>query len=187
MNKKSVLLIISALMFVGCAMEEDEIRKAVEEYQALNMNDFSSYEFVSLTLDSAMTQAHNINESKTLYQKNLEQYKPMLKEVEADNRRFGGGFEDFIRRYQNQMEKDRKVVERLDSLLQGLGEQANSVACFVYNYSYRENNEFGARVLRVAKLYMTPELEVKTIALERGKELVTCNQLEATEEILEQY
>lgn len=186
MNKKSAFSIITALILVSCATEEDRVRKAVEEYQALSMNDFSSYEFVSLTFDSAMTQAHNINQRLDQYRESLQRYKNHLADAEGDVRLFGAGFEEFAEHWKKEIDKNQRITSQLDSMILSFGDKASTVACSIYSYTYRENNEIGAKVLRSAKLYMTPELEVKRIALDSGSELLTCNELPAYLEIVKE-
>jgi hypothetical protein len=152
------------------------------------MNDFSSYEFVSLTLDSAMTQADNLKEridkirsSLKFSEEGIERAKGMPSLL-----REGGFYESQVSIYQEAVERDRRILSELETLLASLGEQANEIACNVYSYTYRENNEVGAKFLRSGKLYLTPELEVKRKALDSGSELLTCNELPAYFEILKE-
>lgn len=187
MNIKSALSIIIALLLIGCATEEDRVRKAVEEYQALNMNDFSSYEFVSLSLDSAITHAHNISWRQAKNAEFLEYWKESLKEDEERDRELKSFaqpqraklWEPLIQQNKTRIDELNKFSARLDSLLQALGDQANETACEVFDYSYREKNELGAIVLRKTKLYVTPELKVEWIALDSESELPPCNELPA--------
>jgi hypothetical protein len=186
MNKKSAYNIITVLILVSCATEEDKIRKAVEEYQALNMNDFSSYEFVSLSLDSVITHAHNISRSLASNKESLEYWKGKIISHEDFIRDMRGSSVEFEveKEWKGFIQRDNLVIERLnkfslqlDSLYKSLGDQANSAACEVYDYSYREKNEMGATVLRKTKLYMTPELKVEWIALGEENQKTTCNEL----------
>jgi hypothetical protein len=186
MSVNSAFSVITAIILIGCATEEDKIRKAVEEYQALNMNDFSSYEFVSLTLDSAITHAHNISSSIAHNIENLEYWKNSLKgneEFYQDLKGFRVQLEG-AKKWEEFIEGDKKIIEglnyvsfQLDSLLNSMGAQASSKACEVYDYSYREKNEFGVVVLRKTKLYLTPELKVEWIALNDENQKRTCNEL----------
>jgi hypothetical protein len=186
MSVNSALSVMMVLFLVSCATEEDRVRKAVEEYQALNMNDFSSYEFVSLTLDSTITQSQNINHRLNQRRESLQRYKDHLANAEEDVRLFGASFKQFAQHWEKEIDENQRITSQLDSLLLSLGDKANIVSCTIYSYTYRENNELGAKVLRSGKLYLTPELEVKRIALDSDSELLTCNELPAYLEIVKQ-
>jgi hypothetical protein len=192
MSTKSAFSVITAIILIGCATEEDKIRKAVEEYQALNLNDFSSYEFVSLSLDSAITHAHNISWRLAKIEEQLEYWKESLKFNERHHRDLKSidpqlsrvVWEPLIQQTKNRIHELNRFSAQMDSFRLALGDQANSTACEVYDYSFRETNELGAKVLRKTKLYITPELKVEWIALDGDSRLLACNELPAFLEIL---
>jgi hypothetical protein len=190
MNRYVASGIVSALILIGCDSSEDRVRKAVETYQELNMNDYKSYEFVSLTLDSNITHSQNIEWWLSLNREEIARNEEGLKEDE-DFLKFLSSPIYYSRAHDELIELTKQNISRkkvniesvnshsvkLDSLRESMGDKINTTACIVYSYSYREKNELGAVVLRRTKLFITPDLRVVHIAIDEDSKPGPCNSL----------
>lgn len=208
MKLKTYLLIILALSFLACANKEtkkqltelkieltqqDIVRKNAEDYVKPKMNDPDSYEFAELLITDSVMYSDNIKNSKEWYQGILDFEKDQLayeKRMKIHKSKYPSIYsEEKVAKYKANIMKYDNILAEIDSIELKLGEKVNEVASYRYIFTFRENNEFRARVIKeyIIQTKPSPGFEVLTLTDDEDQLLVSPNSFPGYIEMMEKY
>ena len=175
-----IVTIIIGCCVVSCSFkapsQADIIRKNVEAYLKENMNDPDSYEFVSLMLIDSVLYQDNVNYRKNMFGEYAQFAQDLL---EQSNKRFEEFadiyYEEEIEKYKAEISRNELIIEKIDSIANGLGERLNEVASYTYLFKFRGNNAFGSKILNECYLQTDPAPEFNIINLTDDKDKIFLN------------
>jgi hypothetical protein len=178
-----ILIGLIALITIGlnsCSdkkQNRDEIvKRNAEEYLKANMNDPKSYEFVNLVLIDSIFYSDNIQYRKEVFSKYIEDDKDELNRIESYKIDLPSMYdENEIDELKVKISKNEKILLKIDSLENKLGNKKNEVASYTYVFSFRGNNALGAKVLNEYILQTTPSPDFKVINMTDDKDKVYLN------------
>lgn len=144
--KKIILLICAITALCSCGgsdnQNEKKVREVVEAKLKTEMNDWSSYEFVSLEVVDTIKYIDNINFRKKDFKERIEREK--------------GSHINFS----NSIEKDSLILIGIDSIQNAMGDKVNEDAAYLYDYKFRGKNKLGAVILEEYLIYISPNWEI---------------------------
>lgn len=144
--KKIILLICAITALCSCGgsdnQNEKKVREVVEAKLKTEMNDWSSYEFVSLEVVDTIKYIDNINFRKKDFKERIEREK--------------GSHMNFS----NSIEKDSLILIGIDSIQNAMGDKVNEDAAYLYDYKFRGKNKLGAVILEEYLIYISPNWEI---------------------------
>jgi hypothetical protein len=182
--KKTALLIGLGIVLTSCNLFTDPVRKSAEAYLMENLNDPSSYEFVSLVPTDTITYLENIDGRLEDFQRDLDRALSQLDFYSSEIAReealgytssMTEWFTEQVETEQKNVDMNTSLVAGIDSIKTALGDRVNGVACYEYEFTYRANNAMGGLTLNRATLQITPDNEVITVAETPGKKIVYPN------------
>lgn len=184
-------LSILLLIFSSCSekklSQKEMVKKNAEQYLKQRLDDPESYEFVELKFRDSVLFKDNI-EREIKYQKsNLDFDKNQLKkqkEYKAEG--FSLFNEEEYKEYKNKVEKGKRIIQRIDSVKNELGEEANNVAAYSYFFKFRANNKLGAKTLHtyVVQTKPGPNFEIINMTGDKGKIILNPNRFPGYNEIM---
>lgn len=144
--KKIILLICAITALCSCGgsdnQNEKKVREVVEAKLKTEMNDWSSYEFVSLEIADTIKYIDNINFRKKYFKERIKREK------------------DSPINFSNSIERDSLILIRIDSIQNLMGDKVNEDAAYLYNYKFRGKNKLGAVILEEYLIYISPNWEI---------------------------
>ena len=152
------------------------------------MNDPESYEFVELKLFDSVLYKDNIKYRKNHFQQNID--------LDSSNLEFQLKINTLDPSIFNQEEIDeliasikrnREILADFDSIETTLGERINEVASYTYLFKFRENNSYGAKVLKEYILQTDQDFNVINLASDKDELYVTPNVFPGYEDIIKKY
>lgn len=156
--KKIILLICTITALCSCGeagnQNEKKVREVVEEKLKTEMNDWSSYEFVSLEVLDTIKYIDNINFRKEYFKSNIDMKRPMYEKTNDEL---------------YSIKKDSIILAGIDSIQNLMGDKINEDVAYLYNYKFRGKNKLGAVILEEYLIYISPNWEVIQMTNDRKK------------------
>ena len=184
-----------ALVSIGltsCAEKEptrDEIvKKNAEEYIKSKMNDPKSYEFVKIELVDSILYSDNIEYRKENFKRDMEYDQSSLERLERYKTEIPSMYDEKeVEELNLKIEKNIRILTKIDSLASELGERKNEVASYTYIFSFRGNNALGAKILNKYAVQTDPAPEYKIINMtdEKDKMYLNPNDFPGYREMIE--
>ena len=184
-----------ALVSIGltsCAEKEpnrDEIvKKNAEEYIKSKMNDPKSYEFVKIELVDSVLYSDNIEYRKEYFKRKMEYDQSSLEREESDKTEFPILYDEKrVQELNSKIEKNKRILTKIDSLASELGERKNEVASYTYIFSFRGNNALGAKILNeyAVQTDQAPEYKIINMTDEKDKMFLNPNDFPGYREMIE--
>lgn len=144
--KKIILLICAITAICSCGgsdnQNEKKVREVVEAKLKTEMNDWSSYEFVSLEVLDTIKYIDNINFRKKYFKESIKREK------------------DSPINFSNSIERDSLILIGIDSIQNLMGDKVNEDAAYLYKYKFRGKNKLGAVILEEYLIYISPNWEI---------------------------
>lgn len=153
------LVIIELISCTGKQPTQDEIvMKNAEEYVKSKMNDPESYEFVKIELIDSVLFKDNIQLQRGYFSQDIDKDRRLLEIKERYKTD-----EQEVQDLKAEIEKNEKILFKIDSLESELGDRKNEVASYDYIFSFRGNNALGAKILNEYVLQTGPAPDFKVI------------------------
>jgi hypothetical protein len=156
--------------------QDEIVKKNIEELMVAQMNDPESYEFVKIELLDSVLYSDNIEFRRKHFQRELygdqgtlitqEEYKTQFP-ILYDKRK--------VQELKEQIEKNERILFKIDSLETQLGNRKKEVASYTYIFSFRGKNSFGAKILNEYVLQTDPAPHFKIINFTDDKEKIYLN------------
>src|SRR5690554_6126709 len=128
--------------------QDDIVKKNAETYVKEKMNDPASYEFVKLELMDSVTFSDNIEYRKDYFSRNMEYDQSSLERQERYKTEIPSMYDEKdVEELKAKIEKNERILSKIDSLATLLGDRKNEVASYTYIFSFRGNNALGAKIL----------------------------------------
>jgi hypothetical protein len=147
--KKIILLVCAITALCSCGgsgnQNEKKVREVVEAKLKTEMNDWSSYEFVSAEAIDTIKYIDNINYRKEYFQKSIENNK---------------GASNYGLDYSSSITKDSIILIGIDSIQNAMGDKVNEDVAYLYKYKFRGKNKLGAVILDEYLIYISPNWEI---------------------------
>lgn len=181
MKKKTTNIAIGLFTLVtigltSCAEKQptqnEIVQKKVEEYVKSKMNDPKSYEFVKIELIDSVLYSDNIEYRKDNFSQNIEYDQSSLERQESYKTEIPSMYdEQEVKDLKVKIEKNKRILTKIDSLETKLGERKNEVASYTYIFSFRGNNALGAKILNeyVVQTGSAPEYKVINMTDDKDK------------------
>lgn len=192
---RKFIAFIPLLFFLSsCNLFTDPVRKSAEAYLMENLNDPSSYEFVSLAPLDTITYLENIEGRLEDFQRSLDRAVKQLEffsDIKAEDDAMGSvssmaeWYTDGIETEQKNIDRNKAIIAGIDSIRTALGDRVNEVACYGYAFDYRANNAMGGLTLYRTTLQITPDNRVVAIAEDAGKIIVYPNNFPGYKELMD--
>jgi hypothetical protein len=185
------LIAIMAIWLTSCSEkklnQDDIVKKNAEEYLKSKMNNPDSYEFVKLELIDSVLFSDNIKFRKNRFSELLEtdqgnlHYKESLK-TELPSLYDKQEIEDL----KVSIEKNKRILVKIDSLEKQLGKRNNEVASYTYVFSFRGNNSLGVKVLNeyIIQTDSSPNFKIINVADEKKKIFLNPNDFPGYKEMI---
>ena len=178
-----IALGLFALIVIGltsCAekqpTQDDIVKNNAEAYVKEKMNDPTSYEFVKLELMDSVTFSDNIEYRKDYFSRNMEYDQSSLERQEGYKTELPSMYdENDVEELKAKVEKNQRILSKIDSLATLLGERKNEVASYTYIFSFRGNNALGAKVLNEYVVQTDPAPDFKIINMTDNKDKILLN------------
>lgn len=184
-----------ALVSIGltsCAEKEpnrDEIvKKNAEEYIKSKMNDPKSYEFVKIELVDSVLYSDNIEYRKENFKRDMDYDQSSLERLEIYKTEIPSMYDEKeVEELNLKIEKNIRILTKIDSLASELGERKNEVASYTYIFSFRGKNALGAKILNEYAVQTDPAPEYKIINMtdEKDKMYLNPNDFPGYREMIE--
>jgi len=184
-----------ALVSIGltsCAEKEpkrDEIvQKNAEEYIKSKMNDPKSYEFVKIELVDSVLYSDNIEYRKENFKRDMEYDQSSLERLERYKTEIPSMYdEQEVQELNSKIEKNKRILTKIDSLASVLGVRKNEVASYTYIFSFRGNNALGAKILNeyAVQTDQAPEYKIINMTDEKDKMYLNPNDFPGYREMIE--
>lgn len=174
------LITVITLGLSSCADKQptrDEIiKKNAEEYVISKMNDPESYEFVKIELIDSVLFIDNIKYRKDYFTRDIDYDRSSLERQEGYKTDLPSIYnENEVQDLIAKIEKNKKILFKIDSLETELGERKNEVASYTYIISFRGNNAFGAKILNEYIIQTDPLPNCKVINMTDDKDKIYLN------------
>ncbi len=175
-----VLLAFIIIGLISCSVkqptQDDIVKKNLEEYIKEKMNDPSSYEFVKLELKDSITYNDNIEYRKDDFRRNMEYDLNSLQRQETYKAEIPSMYDEKeVEELKAKIEKNEKILSKIDSLATLLGDKKNEVASFTYLFSFRGNNALGVKILNEYVVQTNPAPDFKIINMTDDKNKIFLN------------
>ena len=185
MKKKTTKMVIGLFAFIALRLtscseklptQDDIVKKNAEEYVKEKMNDPSSYEFVKLELIDSVLFSDNIEYRKDYFSRNMEYDRSSLERQESYKTEFPSMYDEKdVDDLKAKIEKNERILAKIDSLANQLGERKNEVASYTYIFSFRGNNALGAKILNEYVVQTDPSPDFKIINMTDDKDKIYLN------------
>jgi len=156
--------------------QDEIVKKNAEEYVKEKMNDPSSYEFVKLELIDSITFSDNIEYRKNYFSRKIEYDRSSLERQERYKTEIPSMYDEKeVEDLKAKIEKNERVLFKIDSLATLLGDRKSEVASYTYIFSFRGNNALGAKILNEYFVQTGPAPEFKIINMTDDKDQIYLN------------
>lgn len=156
--------------------QDEIVKKNIEEYLKSKMNDPASYEFVKLELIDSVLFSNNIEYRKDYFNRNMESDQNSLERQERYKIEIPSMFnKKEVADLKANIEKNRRILEKIDSIATQLGERTHEVASYKYVFTFRGNNAFGAKILNEYIVQTDPSPDFKIINMTDDKDKIYLN------------
>ncbi|WP_106832246.1 hypothetical protein [Parabacteroides pacaensis] len=134
---KNILIFLLPFLLTSCFVpqkpsKEDIIKNNLVAYLHDKLDDPQSYQFVSLELIDSTTYLDNINYRRRDFE---------------DGIKFHERIADSPDEYINEINRDKRILAKIDSIQTALGDTVNHIAAYKFLFKFRSKNAFGAKVL----------------------------------------
>lgn len=176
-------LVFFALIAIGLTScsekqptQDDIVKNNAETYVKEKMNDPSSYEFVKLELMDSVTFSDNIEYRKDYFSRNMEYDRSSLERQEGYKTELPSMYDEKdVEELKTKIEKNERIISKIDSLATLLGDRKNEVASYTYIFSFRGNNALGAKILNEYVVQTDPAPDFKIINMTDDKDKILLN------------
>lgn len=156
--------------------QDDIVKNNAETYVKEKMNDPSSYEFVKLELMDSVTFNDNIEYRKDFFSRNMEYDRSSLERQEGYKTELPSMYDEKeVEELKAKIEKNERILSKIDSLATLLGDRKNEVASYTYIFSFRGNNALGAKILNEYVVQTDPAPDFKIINMTDDKDKIFLN------------
>jgi hypothetical protein len=156
--------------------QNDIVKINAEEYIKEKMNDPNSYEFVKLELIDSTTFNENIENQKDYYSHSLKSASNSLKSQERYKTEIPSMYDaEEVEALKTKIEKNEKIIFKIDSLASILANRKNEVASYMYIFTFRGNNALGAKILNEYIVQTDPGPDFKIINMTNDPEQILTN------------
>lgn len=156
--------------------QDDIVKKNTETYVKEKMNDPASYEFVKLELMDSVTFSDNIEYRKDYFSRNMEYDRSSLERQEGYKTEIPSMYDEKdVEELKAKIEKNERILSKIDSLATLLGDRKNEVASYTYIFSFRGNNALGAKILNEYVVQTDPAPDFKIINMTDDKDKIFLN------------
>ncbi len=156
--------------------QDDIVKNNAETYVKQKMNDPSSYEFVKLELMDSVTFSDNIEYRKDYFSRNMEYDRSSLERQEGYKTELPSMYDEKdVEELKAKIEKNERILSKIDSLATLLGDRKNEVASYTYTFSFRGNNALGAKILNEYVVQTDPAPDFKIINMTDDKDKIFLN------------
>lgn len=185
MNNRGIRIALRIFVFISLGLkscsekqptQDDVVKKNVEEYIKEKMNDPSSYEFVKLELMDSITFNDNIEYRKNYFNRSMESDQSLLERQERYKTEMPSMYDEKdAEELKVKIEKNQRVITKIDSIANQLGERKNEVASYTYIFSFRGYNALGAKILNEYVVQTDPSPDFKIINMTGDKDKIYLN------------
>ena len=156
--------------------QDDIVKNNAETYVKEKMNDPTSYEFVKLELMDSVTFSDNIEYRKDYFSRNMEYDRSSLERQEGYKTEIPSMYDKKdVEELKGKIEKNERILSKIDSLATLLGDRKNEVASYTYIFSFRGNNALGAKILNEYVVQTDPAPDFKIINMTDDKDKIFLN------------
>jgi hypothetical protein len=197
MKKKTtkITITIFALISIGLSSctkkvpaQDDIVQINAEEYLKSKMNDPKSYEFVKIQLIDSVLYSRNIEYRKDDFKNNMENDQSSLERIKGYKTEIPSMYdEQEVQELKVKIEKNRRILSKIDSLETKLGDKKNEVASYTYVFSFRGNNALGAKILNeyVVQTSAAPDFKIINMTDDKDKIYLNPNDFPGYREMIE--
>jgi hypothetical protein len=197
MKNKTARIILGLFAFIAIGLtscskkqptQDDIVKKNTQTYVKEKMNDPSSYEFVKLELIDSITFNDNIEYRKDDFSRNMEYDQSSLDRQEGYKTELPSIYnEKDVKELKAKIEKNERVLSKVDSLANILGDRKNEVASYTYIFSFRGNNALGAKILNeyVVQTDSAPDFKIINMTDDKDKMFLNPNDFPGYREMIE--
>lgn len=195
------IIFIPILLFFACTEQthsdlsetkksltrEEVIRSNVEKILYTNLNDSTSYEFVSIEILDSVSYADNIEDRVKFFVKDLEDEKSKLDDQARYKSLKSYSYDPkSVEKIKQSIKRNEYVLAGIDSIKASLIGAQDSVASYSYLFKFRAANAFGAKVINsyIVQTDPQPSYGVINIAQNREKVYLTPNEFPGYRELV---
>jgi hypothetical protein len=185
MKKKTTNIVIGLFTLVSICLfsctekvptRNEIIQKNAEDYLKSKMNDPKSYEFVKIELVDSVLYSDNIKYRQENFKLDMEYDLSSLERVEGYKTEIPSLYDEKeVQELKDKIEKNRRILSKIDSLAVKLGNKKNEVASYTYIFSFRGNNALGAKILNEYVVQTKPAPDFKIINMTDEKDKIYLN------------
>ena len=185
MKNKTIIMALGifALITIGLTScsekqltKDDIVKNNSETYVKEKMNDPSSYEFVKLELIDSVIFSDNIEHREDYFTRKIEYDRSSLERQEGYKVELPSMYDEKnVEELKAKIEKNERILSKIDSLATLLGDRKNEVASYTYIFSFRGNNALGAKILNEYVVQTDPAPDFKIINMTDDKEKILLN------------
>jgi len=168
--------------------QEEIVKTNAEEYVKSKMNDPESYEFVKIELIDSVLYSDNIEYRKDNFKRNMEYDQSSLERLERYKTEIPSMYdEQEVQDLNDKIEKNERILSKIDSLETQLGDRKKEVASYTYIFSFRGNNALGAKILNeyVVQTDQAPDFNVINMTDDKDKIYLNPNDFPGYREMIE--
>jgi hypothetical protein len=192
-----LLFISSVVVLAGCGsnpkeMRDEMVRSHSEAKLKQIMNDYDSYEFVSLTLlDSNLysENAEELREDRRFMIGTSEATIELEKGYQSSSVLADSFNAERLKEAEDRVNAEKAAWADLDKLVLAMGSDSNKVASYTYEIVFRGKNKLGAKVL--SKQYIQtgppPAYDVLTITEDPGKLLDAPGTIPGFDKVIDKH
>lgn len=184
----TLMMCLVGMSFTSCEKSHDEIVKQnAEEYLLPLLNDPESYEFVDLKLIDSVLYKDNIDYEKKRTQFELLDWEHVIVVAEVIFS-YKNDSSDIIKGMM-EIEKNKIILSKIDSLETALGDKKNEVASYTYTFSFRGNNKLGAKILNqyIVQTEPSPNFKIINMTDDKDKVYLNPNSFPGYQEMITKY
>jgi hypothetical protein len=186
------LFILVSICLFSCTEKvptrNEIIQKNAEDYLKSKMNDPKSYEFVKIELVDSVLYSDNIKYRQENFKQDMEYDLSSLERLEGYKTEIPSLYDEKeVQGLKDKIEKNRRILSKIDSLAVKLGNKKNEVASYTYIFSFRGNNALGAKILNeyVVQTKPAPDFKIINMTDEKDKIYLNPNDFPGYREMIE--
>lgn len=190
----SLLLIGCGIIVIGltsCSEKQPTrdgiVKNFAETFIKEKMNDPSSYEFVKQELIDSITFSDNIEFKKDELIRGIEYDRRSL-ERQEEYRTYPTIYDESkVEKLKVNIERNERILLKIDSIANLLGDRKNEVTSYKYIFTFRGNNALGAKIVNeyFVQTESAPDFKIFTMTNEEGKLYPSIGNFPGYEEMIE--
>lgn len=152
--------------------DENQIKKNLIKVIKENIGDPSSFELVDFYIIDTVYYIDNVNYRREYFERDLNRYKDDLNRNENYKTSIPSMYsERKSEDLKKEIAKQELILNKIDSIADGLGETINDIASYTGVVKFRSKNEYNAKVLSEYYIQTSPppELRITNMTTERSK------------------